>query len=204
MTDHEGFSRRGFIAGVALLGLPAAVATAGAAPQSFRRVDAAATELFQVEGSPAMVRLLRGDVAVVLTHVLRRFHYEVLELGRGDVVGYVTTATAVGPGHDSGTVIAVRPDRYPLGVAGGFHDAEVAAIRDILADCDGTVRWGADEPEVLQEGRFRIDVAPGSKTLAQVVRALRGLDRPTGARPDPFEIGRRARANQLARRQKRR
>lgn len=205
MTEREGFSRRGFMAGVALLGLPALAPPAGAAPSNgWRPVSAGAVELCQVEGSAAAVHLLRGDVAVVLTHVLRRLHYEVLPLGRGDVLGHLTSMTAVGPGHDTGTVIAVRPDRFPLGLTGGLHDAEVAVVRDILADCEGTVRWGADEPEVLQEGRFRIEVQPGDKTLARVARALRDRDRPPGTRPDPFEVVRRARANRLAQRQRRR
>ncbi|MFJ8440060.1 hypothetical protein [Kitasatospora griseola] len=68
--------------------------------------------------------------------------------------------------QSSGTAVQIRPGSYPSGVRGGFYPLEVLTIRDILADCEGVVRWGGDD-RVPDESLFYVDVAPttgGSRT----------------------------------------
>jgi hypothetical protein len=163
----------------------------------------------RVEGSAASVAVLAGDVAAVLVHVLRRFHYEVRALGSGAVLGHTvdrSVRSAAESNHLSGTAVAIRPDLYPIGVGGGFHVAEVAVVRDILADCEGVVRWGADDPRLPKEGHFQIDVPPGDQRLRRVARTLGApgdaSGRAAGSMPDPFTTARGERAAQLARRQR--
>ncbi|MEU8781870.1 hypothetical protein [Streptomyces sp. NPDC048637] len=76
------------------------------------------------------------------------YFYEVdSELKTEDITGHTTNravAAAFESNYLSGTAIAVRPDAYPLGADGCLYPPDIAVIRDILAGCEGTVRWGGD------------------------------------------------------------
>jgi len=129
----------------------------------FPVVSADEVQRFRIEGSDATVRLLPGAVATVLLHVARRFHYEIDPIQAGDIVGHRTAAEGSEPilsNALSGTAIAVKPQHYPLGAAGGFFAPQLLALRDILAECGGVVRWGGDGPGTVHEGLFTIDVPP--------------------------------------------
>ncbi|GAA2966310.1 M15 family metallopeptidase [Actinokineospora diospyrosa] len=202
--------RRGFLAGVGGVALTLSVGAteATAAPTEWRGRDSAngwpirtrgMTEV-RVEGSTATMTVLAGPAAILLAHVARRFHYEIAPLGPGDILGHTTDRRvgALQSNHLSGTAIAILPAAYPLSVAGGLYPHEIATIRDILADCSPAVRWGGDDPSAPQEGHFALDATPAA--AAQAVRALVAA----GTIPDPFTPLRRARALDLARRQRRR
>jgi hypothetical protein len=76
-------------------------------------VDATKVATVKVEGSNAGMALLPGDVATVLLHVARRFHYEVDALASGDVHGHTTirtVAAAYESNYLSGTALAIRPN----------------------------------------------------------------------------------------------
>lgn len=126
-----------------------------------------------------------GDVEVVLTHVVRRFHYEVTELGPGDVVGFVSHRR-VGRGHDSnhasGTAVDVLPTGYPAGLRGGFFPDQVAAIRDILTECRGLVAWGGDFT-VPVESHFEISVGPQDGRLHMLATRFRAWSESPGRGP---------------------
>ncbi|MEV0961230.1 hypothetical protein AB0J25_01175 [Streptomyces sp. NPDC049910] len=154
------------------------------------------------------VSCLGGDVATVLLHLARRYHYEVRAIGPRDVAGH-TTARAIGPpyesNHLSGTAVTVFPSLYPAGAKGNVFPQDVATIRDILAELDGVVAWGGDQ-ERAKESHFQIDVAPGDKKLAEVASRIRAWDpRPgagAGVVPDVFATRRRTHARDLRDRQK--
>ena len=172
-------------------------------------VDRQQIRTFPVEGSDAHVGLLAGNVATVLLHVARRYHYEVATLGADDVGGYRSDApigAAFESNRRSGTAISIRPGSSPLGAAGNLYQHQVAVIRDILAECGGVVRWGGDDPASPSEGHFQVDVPPGSErlaTLATTIRAWRA--RPgqgAGAPAEPSDPARRRAARALAVRQR--
>lgn len=78
-----------------------------------------------------------GDVETVLVHVVRRFHYEIDTLRKGEVVGrrkpgQVRKGLPQG-NQASGTAVQIRPGRYPHGAKGGFFPDQLTVIRDILA-----------------------------------------------------------------------
>lgn len=166
-------------------------------------IDANVIEPFRIEGSAATVRLHPGAAAILL-HVARRWHYEVSPLrGSRDVLGHRTdraVRTAFESNHLSGTAITL------LDAGDGLWPHQRAIVRDILADCDGVVRWGADLSPAA-ECHFQIDVGPDARALTRLTAALRdrsvkcGGPRP-GAPEDPAAPERRAKARRLAQAQR--
>ncbi|CAM5553536.1 hypothetical protein [Streptomyces afghaniensis 772] [Streptomyces afghaniensis] len=138
-----------------------------------------------VPGTPLKgIAVRMGDVETVLVHLVRRFHYEVDGLRRGDVAGW-HDPSGVGKGRPesnlaSGTAVRIRPGFYPRGARGGFFPQQEVVIRDILAELDGVVRWGGDDP-TPDESLFSIDVRPGDKRLAEVAARIRGWQLEPGA-----------------------
>ncbi|MEU6553597.1 hypothetical protein ABZ915_25440 [Streptomyces sp. NPDC046915] len=163
----------------------------------------------RIEGSPATLTALDGDVATVLLYVVRRFHYEIDSLGKGEVHGH-TTRTAIAADYESNylsaTAISIRPEMYPAGATGCLFPQEVAVIRDILTECEGTVRWGGDDRKTPKQGHFQIDVGPGSGALKKVARKINGWDdkpgQGAGTPQDIFGKGRHTAAKRLADRQR--
>lgn len=120
-------------------------------PQPPPRTDRAATTW---RGS----RSANGDAATLLSHVARRFHYEIDQLREKDVTGHTTSRGVRRPhesNHRSGTATVIRPHAYPLGVRGGPYPQELVVVRDILAELDGAVVWGGDFVSP-QESHFEI------------------------------------------------
>lgn len=163
-----------------------------------------------VPGTPLDgVQVRMGDVETVLVHVIRRFHYEIDELRAGDVVGWRSPGAVrkwlAESNQASGTAVQIRPGHYPAGVRGGFFPLQQVVIRDILAELDGVVRWGGDDPQV-DEALFSIDVKPGDDRLAQVANRIRGwtdeAGQGAGATVDVTSRPRRAAAKAMERRQR--
>ena len=226
MSNAPGLSRRQLLsttvaaAGAVVVGA-AATAPAQAAPPRPRNwarstsqngwpvVDGAKVASHRVEGSDARITLAVGAVSTVLLHVLRRFHYEVGAVGRGDLIGHRTTRTVVAAfesNYLSGTAVAIRPNFYPVGSAGNFFTGEMLVIRDILAECDGVVRWGGDDRDQPSEGHFQIDVPPGDARLDRLARTFEEWadqpDRGPGTMIDLLNARRRGAAKDLQARQR--
>ncbi|MFI6400960.1 hypothetical protein [Streptomyces sp. NPDC050548] len=161
-----------------------------------------------VPGTDCSVAVCIGDAETVLVHVIRRFHYEVDELRRGDVVGW-RTPSEVNKGltesnQASGTAVQIRPGSYPAGSRGGFFSSQLMVIRDILAELDGVVRWGGDDSRP-DESLFSIDVKPADTRLTAVVEKIRAWKDTPGKGPGtPVDVrasGRRKAAKALESRQ---
>jgi hypothetical protein len=162
-----------------------------------------------VPGTGFGVQVRIGDVETVLVHVVRRFHYEIAALHEGDVTGWRAPSHVDVEGAEgnqaSGTAVTIRHGSYPLGSAGGFFRSELLVIRDILAECDGIVRWSGDDHPPY-EALFSIDVPPGDTRLRTLATTLRGWAAEPGAgagRPvDVTNQQRRKAAEEMERRQK--
>ncbi|MGW0499509.1 hypothetical protein ACWD0Z_30000 [Streptomyces sp. NPDC003007] len=137
----------------------------------------------EVEGARGSltVAVRSGDVETVLMHVVRRFNYDVDQLGSKDedpaLQGWihpskVRDSRLPEAGLASGTAVVIRPSWYVPGVRGSFDAAQQAIIRDILADCEGVVRWGGDDRRPY-EGLFSIGTRPGDTRLATVAAKIR-------------------------------
>jgi hypothetical protein len=159
-----------------------------------------------------MVPLGLGEPATILLHVLRRFHYELAELKAGEskIIGYLplgaTGLSSPDSNHASGTAVAIRPDWYPAGLRDNFFAHQLVILRDVLADCEGVVRWGGDD-EQPNESRFAIDVPPGDARLHRVAAKIRAWDggpgQGAGSAVNPFDAERRKLARRLQSRQQR-
>ncbi|MFD5815784.1 hypothetical protein ACFV06_31760 [Streptomyces sp. NPDC059618] len=162
-----------------------------------------------VPGTPLTgVAVRMGEVETLLVHVVRRFHYEIDELRKGDVVGWRSPGTLrkglAESNQASGTAVQIRPEHYPSGARGGFFPQQELVVRDILADLEGTVRWGGDDAKP-DESLFYVDVAPGDESLTRVADKVRewnytpGMG--SGVVVDPLLPKRRSAARRLAARQ---
>jgi hypothetical protein len=178
--------------------------TARTSQNGWPLVSSDAVHRGQIEGSDARTSLLPGAASVVLLHVARRYHYEVESLGQDHVIGHRVDRNLRARYESnllSGTAISLNPGLHPIGATGTLFPLQVTVLRDILTDCEGVVRWGGDDTDLPAEGFFQLDVPPRDATLARVAarmsgwRLLRGQG--AGAPVDPFDAGRRSRAQHL-------
>lgn len=111
---------------------------------------------------------------VVMSHVVRRFHYEVEDVGQGELTGYIEPqGQVVGfeSNHASGTAVDIKPASFPKGARNGFYTHQKAAILDIVRECGGVVAWGGQMSPVC-ESHFQIDVGPDDARLSTLVERL--------------------------------
>ncbi|MFB7244402.1 hypothetical protein CW362_40205 [Streptomyces populi] len=154
------------------------------------------------------IQVRMAEVETVLVHVVSRFHYEIDTLRKGEVIGWRTPDSVrkrlAESNLASGTAVQIRPGSYPSGVRGGFYPMEELVIRDILAECEGVVRWGGDD-STPDESLFYIDVPPGDKRLTEVAQKIRSWafmpGRGSGVLVDTLQPQRRDAAKRLARQQ---
>lgn len=144
-----------------------------------------------------------GDVELILVHVIRRFHYEVEQLRRIDLAGWRKAGTlrkgAAESNLASGTAVRIRPG---ASAKGGLFPLQELVLRDILADCEGVVRWGGDDSDV-DESLFYIATGPDDALVTKVADKIRDWDatpgRGAGTAVDVRSPSRRTRADRLAR-----
>lgn len=139
-------------------------------------IEPAAVATYRIEGSAASVALRRGDAAAVLLHVARRWHYEIaaLDSGEGGIAGHTIRRLVRADfesNHLSGTAVVLYPTAYPLGGSERLWPHQEAIVRDILADCGGTVVWGGDL-RPAKASHFHLAARPGDRALVQVAARL--------------------------------
>lgn len=106
-------------------------------------------------------RVVPGDVYAVFDYLCRRFHREVEPIDPKSSWGYAYRAvrgqTSGFSNHASGTAIDLNAPRHPLGRSGTFTPQQATAIRRILADLNGVVRWGGNYSGRKDEMHFEIN-----------------------------------------------
>lgn len=160
-----------------------------------------------IAGTGLSLDIRIGDAEAILVHVIRRFHYEIQELRQLDLAGWraISGLRKDLPESNlaSGTAVLIRPG---AGAKGSLFPLEELALRDILADCEGTVRWGGDDTEV-NESLFYIAYGPHDQRVRLLADRLRLWSATPGAGAgtmvDFLAPARRERADRLARSQRR-
>ncbi|NUS11759.1 MAG: hypothetical protein HOV70_29605 [Streptomyces sp.] len=153
-------------------------------------VTTTAVSTLPVPGTAATVALLDGDVSTVLVHVIRRFHYEVEEVGRHELAGHRPAAGLRGhtTNYASGTAVEIRPAAYPLAATGVLFPQQLAVVRDILKECGGVVAWGGHlrRPHAAH---FQIAVRPGDTRLRSLAQRINGWTRAPGQGAGVLTLG---------------
>jgi hypothetical protein len=122
-------------------------------------------------------RVRKGDVATVFTYLVDRFDREVEDVDEGrDEWGYAYRAirgkTSGYSNHASATALDLNAMQHPLGWVNTFTSTQRAALRRILNDLEGVVRWGGDYSGRKDEMHFEINAS--AKAVARVASKIRG------------------------------
>ena len=132
-------------------------------------------------------RVRPGAVHKIFDYLARRFNAEVERVTVGHSWGYayraIRGATTIS-NHASATAIDLNAPKHPLGAVNTFSSAERAAIRRILRDLDGVVRWGGDYAGRKDEMHFEINAS--SAAVAKVAARL-NTSKPTTPAKSPKE-----------------
>ena len=93
--------------------------------------------------------VLKGDVAIIFRYVAKRFDETVESLRAGTCWGWFVKkieGSNTYSNHASGTAIDLNADRHPMGIPASQNmtPRQIAACRQIVADCEGVIRWGGD------------------------------------------------------------
>jgi hypothetical protein len=128
--------------------------------------------------------VLKGDVAVVLREVARRFHTTVEPLVAGTSWGWYVKpieGSSTVSNHASGTAVDLNADQHPMGVSAShnFSAAQIKACHAIVAAMDGVVRWGGDYTGRPDPMHWEIvGTVAATKKLAAKITAEREDDMP--------------------------
>lgn len=118
---------------------------------------------FRIPGSSVTLQMA-DRAGPTLAYVAQKFHETVEPLNAGDCGGYnyrlIRGSSSTISNHGSGTAIDLNASKHGLARSGTFTGAQVAAIRVILAACNGTVRWGGDYRSRKDEMHFEINADP--------------------------------------------
>lgn len=130
-------------------------------------------------------RVRGGDVHTVFDCLCRRFNAEVEPIIQGHSWGYAYRAvrgqSSGFSNHASATAIDLNAPTHPLGRRGTFTAAQVRAIRTILADFDGVIRWGGDYAGRADEMHFEINA--DAARVAAAAAKITAPPKPTKKRP---------------------
>ena len=125
-------------------------------------------------------RVLAGDVAKLFEYLVDQFHYRVEPIDLASSWGWayrpIRGTTNTVSNHASGTAIDLNAPKHPLGKGGTFTPSQVAAIRKILSELGGVIRWGGDYAR-KDEMHFEINVSPQSGRVAVAATKL-GIPHP--------------------------
>lgn len=117
---------------------------------------------------------LRGDVDVIFTYLIGRLHREVEPMVSPGCWGWFVKNIEGGASisnHASGTAIDYNAPVHPMGVRNTYSAAKRARIRAILADLDGTIRWGGDYTGRPDDMHFEIHANTAAvKRMAAEIR----------------------------------
>lgn len=112
--------------------------------------------------SDAHIVVADGPAGDILMYVATQFDLRVEDLeaaGPEDEWGYAHRyigGTTTWSNHASATAIDLNATRHPQGKRGTFSPTQVSAIRAILHECQGLIRWGGDYSGTVDEMHFEI------------------------------------------------
>ena len=129
---------------------------------------------FSVNGVSFPGGVKSGDVHTVLHYVAREFDKRVEPLRPGECWGYAYRDVRGGTSlsnHSAACAIDCNAPAHPLGKRGTFSESQVEAIRTILLEVFGVVRWGGN---FSRPDEMHFEVVGTHAEVAEAARRLRG------------------------------
>lgn len=120
-------------------------------------------------------KVRKGDAYTILNELGRRFNSDVEKIKKDESWGYAARnvrGASVISEHAAGTAVDFNAPDHWLGLKGTFEPKEVLAIRRILKDLGGSVRWGGDYYGRKDEMHFELQ--GGTKKLKEVADKIKG------------------------------
>lgn len=117
-------------------------------------------------------RVRAGNVHTLFDLFCERYNKEVEPITQAHSWGHAARAirgSTVTSNHASGTAIDLNAPKHPLGLSGTFTASQRTALRGLLNDFDGVIRWGGDYAGRKDEMHFEIN-APATKVTATVAK----------------------------------
>lgn len=138
----------------------------------------------------------RGPVSVVFRYLVEQFNERVEPVDLyepGDEWGYVYRQNRNAENlscHSSGTAIDINATRHPNGKRGTFTRGQVDAIRSILDELNGVVRWGGDFTGTPDEMHFEITGTPTAvaKVAGRLLDAGKDVTKPPAPKPEEDDM----------------
>lgn len=130
-----------------------------------------------IYGVPIVNGVLRGDVAIVMHYIARRFHNRVERLVHPGCWGHNVRKISGSDdwsNHASGTAMDLNAPQHPQGVRNTFTVAQRREIHDMLEYLEGVVRWGGDYVNTPDDMHFEIDDGPAA--VHRVAQKILGED----------------------------
>lgn len=142
-----------------------------------------------VPGTNVRIPVRRGPCGDLLMWAAARWHREVEPLVEGTCWGYafreIRGSSTELSNHASGTAIDLNAPKHPLGVPASktYTTAQLAAIRQILNDAQGAIRWGGDYDQPAHGGvlnsrpdSMHLELVVPEPVVVQVLAHVQGDD----------------------------
>lgn len=120
-----------------------------------------------------------GDVHYLFNWLCRRFDHDVESIRKDHSWGWAyrpIRGSSKVSNHAKAIAIDLNAPAHPLGKRGTFTPKQVLAIRAILRELDGVVRWGGDYRVRADEMHWEVNASPAA--VAAVVRKLKEDEMP--------------------------
>jgi hypothetical protein len=124
-----------------------------------------------------------GNVHTIFDYLGERFHKEVEPITKAHSWGWANRSirgASTLSNHASGTAVDFNAPKHPLGAWGTFKPAQVTAIRRILKDLDGVVRWGG---EWSRPDEMHFEIVGSASKVAAVARKIKTAKAPKPSTP---------------------
>jgi hypothetical protein len=147
----------------------------------WRMVDEAECEWSVIPGSNAVsVQLRKGVPTTILVAFLARFNKIIEPLRDADTGGWTLVNDVGTSNHLAGCAVDANWSSHPFHVAGTYGD-KLGALRELLDSFGGSVFWGGDWSDPIDEMHFQMGWPEGDKRYDAVISSL------LGAVPEPTE-----------------
>lgn len=146
--------------------------------------DVDKTKMYKVAGTTWSVRLRKGNIGWLLAHFAAQFNKRVERIDgeQRDDWGYaerpIRGSSTTLSNHASGSAIDINALQHPLGAVGTFSASKRRAIRELLDEYAGVIRWGGDYTVRKDEMHFEV-IGSGAKLA--LVRARLSAKEPVKA-----------------------